>query len=160
MVCGQSQQSPLEAFLRAILRQLVESALALRGTFELVEHLRSSVTHTLDMSAEALKAQILAEVARFNHVFLLIDALDQCPEDAQDIIRHELVQLLQGEPSVVRIMMSQSRPDIPPLQLINCNQEGCVTDPVVLYWHCASCNNGDFHLCQDCFDKGFYCTDR
>ena len=89
--------------------------------------------------------------SNFVRVYLVVDALDEFPEDD----RPKLLTILQNiEPENVSLLVtSRAFDDIGHETKISCNE--CGKDGLALYFHCQTCLN--FDLCQSCRNKGISC---
>ena len=87
----------------------------------------------------------------FVRVYLVVDALDEFPEDD----RPKLLTILQNiEPERVSLLVtSRAFDDIGHEKKITCNE--CGKDGLAFYFHCLTCPN--FDLCQSCRNKGVSC---
>ncbi|KAI9708967.1 MAG: hypothetical protein M1820_003661 [Bogoriella megaspora] len=150
--------SPLDILLRTMLRQLVEAKLQKGLPSIVLKKLRDSATNTIDSSLIAVRSYLLDEMADLERVFFVIDALDQCPESFQTSVREELARLLPKDRVSVLLVQGSSTPV--PAKIIKCGRIPECGNDVVLYWHCVVCRNGNYDLCQICFDQGYYCDDR
>jgi len=146
----------VQAVLRTILRQLIEDELDQGISSALLQDLASSHTHTVDMSPERVNDYTLAEIAKFDAVFVLIDGLDSLDQVTQAALRVEFARL--NTLTHVRLMFIQAPDEVRRPPGIRCNRYQECDGSVVLYWHCKHCSDGDFHLCQACYDEGHHCS--
>ncbi|KAK0877474.1 hypothetical protein LTR48_003888 [Friedmanniomyces endolithicus] len=146
----------VQAVLRTILRQLIEDELDQGISSTLLQDLASSHTHTVDITPERVSDYTLAEVAKFDAVFVLIDGLDSLDQVTQAALRVEFARL--NTLSHVRLMFIQAPDEVRRPPGIRCNRYQECDGSVVLYWHCKHCSDGDFHLCQACYDGGHRCS--
>ncbi|KAK1822459.1 hypothetical protein LTR12_003022 [Friedmanniomyces endolithicus] len=146
----------VQAVLRTILRQLIEDELDQGISSTPLQDLASSHTHTVDITPERVSDYTLAEVAKFDAVFVLIDGLDSLDQVTQAALRVEFARL--NTLSHVRLMFIQAPDEVRRPPGIRCNRYQECDGSVVLYWHCKHCSDGDFHLCQACYDGGHRCS--
>ncbi|KAK1818681.1 hypothetical protein LTR12_006866 [Friedmanniomyces endolithicus] len=146
----------VQAVLRTILRQLIEDELDQGISSALLQDLASSHTHTVDITPERVNDYTLAEVAKFDAVFVLIDGLDSLDQVTQAALRVEFARL--NTLTHVRLMFIQAPDEVRRPPGIRCNRYQECDGSVVLYWHCKHCSDGDFHLCQACYDEGHHCS--
>ena len=93
-------------------------------------------------------------IANFHRVYLLVDALDELPEDNQWMLRRPLEDSL---PDHVRLLItSRAFDDLGTAMKISCNE--CGRNGLGYYVHCQECPK--FDLCKDCRDKGVSCPFR
>ncbi|KAK6419518.1 hypothetical protein LTR81_007340 [Elasticomyces elasticus] len=154
--------SATEAVLRTILRQLIATRLALGLRSDVLEDWKSSGTCTIDASLADIRTHLHAEAAKFKRVFLIVDGLDFLPEAVQESLVAELAGFLKETLGILRLMLVQSRTHWAELEAlkIKCDRSDCDRDEtIVLYWQCPHCNDGDFHLCQACYDEDRHCQD-
>ncbi|KAK4960883.1 hypothetical protein LTR10_001372 [Elasticomyces elasticus] len=136
-------------------------ALGLRS--DVLEDWKSSGTSTIDASLADIRTHLHAEAAKFKRVFLIVDGLDFLPEAVQESLVAELAGFLKESLGILRLMLVQSRTHWAELEAlkIKCDRSDCDRDEtIVLYWQCPHCNDGDFHLCQACYDEDHHCRDR
>ncbi|KAK0334052.1 hypothetical protein LTR02_014303 [Friedmanniomyces endolithicus] len=137
-------------------RSLIEDELDQGIPSALLQDLASSHTHTVDITPERVNDYTLAEVAKFDAVFVLIDGLDSLDQVTQAALRVEFARL--NTLTHVRLMFIQAPDEVRRPPGIRCNRYQECDGSVVLYWHCKHCSDGDFHLCQACYDGGHRCS--
>ena len=154
-------QSREEIVMRSILKQLVQAKIEKNLPSPTLNTLASSVTSSVDVSLDAAKELVHAEVEDLQEVYILVDALDQCPEEAQKKLQIEFTLFLREVPDLkIRLMMVQSAPGLPSAERASCNISECPSQSVILYWHCPHCHEGRYRVCNDCYAKDFRCLDR
>ncbi|KAL9068014.1 MAG: hypothetical protein Q9157_006630 [Trypethelium eluteriae] len=152
-----NEPRPVDTLLRTVLRQLIESKLQQGLSSSVLEKLRASASSTIDSSLPAIRSYILEEIAGFKGVFFVVDGVEQCPESFQGSVADELLKLSSAR---VSILITQSSAKPGNVINIRCSRSECARSSVVLYWRCAVCNEGDYHLCQLCIDHGYHCLDE
>jgi len=88
----------------------------------------------------------------FKRVFIVVDALNESHEDIQVRLSSQLDEVRSSK---VSLMVTQ-RAESDRLK-VGCNI--CGRQPIKIYYHCRTCANGDFDLCQSCKAEGKHCYD-
>lgn len=154
------KQTREEVVLRTILKQLIQAHREKDVPSPALNSWSTSRTDTLDVSLEAMRTLIHAEADAFEEVFVLVDALDQCPEEAQEKLKAEFSRFLEGTSKQIRLLMMQSAPGLPSPDRVSCDISECSSASVILYWHCSECHGGKFRVCQLCYEKEFRCLEK
>ena len=142
--------------LGSLLRQLVQGC-TVEPLSEPVRALFKKSKGELRPGLKDLVGLINQEITtNFERVYLLVDALDELPEDNQWRLRRPLEDSL---PDNVRLLItSRAFDDIAHDKEIICDGDECTRDPQVgldYYFHCQVCDK--FDLCKSCRDKGSSC---
>lgn len=129
---------------------------------------RSSFTRGGYFSPPSLSIFILAKDAAVR-VVIIVDALDEAsPVDVAPQLLHKLHRLPKEHTSV--FLTSQRTEDGRPAFLqIRCSRKAyketlaseeipaCGKIPLKAYYRCHICNDGAFHLCEECMANNHYC---
>ena len=103
---------------------------------------------------EQVRQILLAEIARCNRVYCVVDALDECS------FRQELLsEILNLVPAKLSLLITSRQIDSES-QGDSFNCDICGSTGNVIYYHCGICNDQDFDLCIDCKEKNLWCKDR
>ncbi|KAL6720538.1 hypothetical protein ACLMJK_002462 [Lecanora helva] len=100
-----------------------------------------------------------AEVAFYDRVFIIVDALDEASLDVAPRLLDALQKLSKTSDSHASVMVTSQRTEDspPPDFFIQCDR--CQKKPLQAYYQCQICNDGRFYLCEECLGKGRYCED-
>ncbi|TKA71820.1 hypothetical protein B0A49_06846 [Cryomyces minteri] len=105
------------------------------------------------LALSALRDLLLDEVALFDRVFLLVDALDECTEGFRNWLEDELEEY---RPDNMSIFITSRPFGEQKLGEVGCRT--CKKRPLRIYWHCDNCvDDENFDICQGCRDRGVTC---
>ena len=137
----------------SLLRQLVQGR-NIESLSEPVKTLFEKSQGELRPNVTDLLSLINSEItANYHRVYLLVDALDELPEDDQWMLRRPLENSLTDE---VRLLItSRAYDDIAHPMKVACDGDECNRDKLDYYLHCQVCDK--FDLCMSCRDKGVSC---
>lgn len=108
------------------------------------------------LSLEELEMFLLAEVQRYERVFLVVDGMDECAENTK-IWLEELLK--DSEARNVSTLVTIRSSD-PPTGHIICHNPECRDGPLPFYWHCRSCPSElGMDFCKKCKEAGISCGD-
>jgi len=149
----EKQMQTLVNLLSSLLKQLVEHHNSNRISAEI---------KNLYLKAREARPQIkeIDELLRsslkdFKRVFIVVDALDECPEDLRIELSRRLHAIRSKEVSLMVTQRAESNRT--KLKLLVCDI--CKRHPLQIYYSCTICKTRDFDLCQDCKDRGKNCGD-
>ena len=92
-----------------------------------------------------------------SRVVVIVDALDEAsPLDVAPQLHNALRKFPKDH---INVMMTSQRVEDgpPPTRQNECNL--CGKRPLKVFYRCHTCNDGRFHLCQECIENGLYCED-
>ena len=151
----ESQEQTLENLFGSLLRQLLEHHTPIPQSEDVTELVHGVKTLAGQTKKEKFISILRSEMHNFQRVYIIVDALDQCDEST----RHELeVQLNTLRSDGVSVMITSRHMGIPSTGTITC--DFCVKSNLRIYYHCQICANGNFDLCEDCFDRHKSCKDK
>lgn len=93
----------------------------------------------------------------FMKVYIVVDAFDECLEEAT---RSELLELLQDLCEVNVSLMVTSRPVENKFGSARIDCDDCEMQGLREFYQCTICNGGDFDLCENCVKGGKNCRDE
>ncbi|MCJ1404359.1 hypothetical protein MMC11_007584 [Xylographa trunciseda] len=137
--------------LGSLLKQLIQSQ-ELGPLPDLVKDLYASSKGELHPDDKDIIGILKSELkAKFKRVYLVVDALDEFPEND----RRNLVESLQDIDSerVCLLVTSRDSDDFTHDGTMSCNN--CWRKDLYYFFTCQGCD--DFSLCQSCMDKGIWC---
>jgi ankyrin repeat protein len=97
------------------------------------------------------------EILTYERVYVIVDALDECPSKPRDQLEDELCELQKLQPGQISLMMTAREPE-EKAGVVIC--DNCRAMDLRIYFRCDICNDGDYDLCQRCRDKGVTCRDE
>ena len=137
--------------LGSLLKQLVQGQ-ALGPLPESVKELYASSKGELRPGDADIIGILKSEVeANFKRVYLVVDALDEFPEND----RRDLLNCLRGISSdrMSLLITSRASDDVKHDGTMSCNN--CWRKDLSFFFECKGCH--DFDLCKSCMDKGIWC---
>ncbi|MCJ1413979.1 hypothetical protein MMC32_000304 [Xylographa parallela] len=137
--------------LGSLLKQLIQGQ-ELGPLPDTVKELYASSKGELRPGNTDLIGILKSEVeAKFRRVYLVVEALDEFPEND----RQDLLDSLRGISSerISLLVTSRAFDNITHEGSMSCNN--CWRKDLYLFFVCQGCN--DFTLCKDCMDKGVWC---
>lgn len=150
-----SRQQTLENLFGSLARQLFQDH---PSTFPSAKVAKLMNRMWKDANRPKLKdiiSVLRSEIQKFQRVYLIVDALDECDETT----RHGLeLQLKELQSSKLSVIVTSRCLRVPSNIHIDCN--GCGKENLRLFYHCKICNEGNFDLCQDCVDGQVSCRDE
>jgi len=150
-----SRQQTLENLFGSLARQLFQDHHP--STFPSADVAKLMNRIWKDASRPKLKdiiSVLRSEIQKFQRVYLIVDALDECDETT----RHGLeLQLKELQSSNLSVIVTSRCLRVPSNLHIDC--DGCEKENLRLFYHCKICNEGNFDLCQDCVEGQVSCKD-
>jgi len=150
-----SRQQTLENLFGSLARQLFQDHHP--STFPSADVAKLMNGIWKDASRPKLKdiiSVLRSEIQKFQRVYLIVDALDECDETT----RHGLeLQLKELQSSNLSVIVTSRCLRVPSNLHIDC--DGCEKENLRLFYHCKICNEGNFDLCQDCVEGQVSCKD-
>ncbi len=150
-----SRQQTLENLFGSLARQLFQDHHP--STFPSADVAKLMNRIWKDASRPKLKdiiSVLRSEIQKFQRVYLIVDALDECDETT----RHGLeLQLKELQSSNLSVIVTSRCLRVPSNLHIDC--DGCEKENLWLFYHCKICNEGNFDLCQDCVEGQVSCKD-
>ncbi|PLB48693.1 hypothetical protein P170DRAFT_509439 [Aspergillus steynii IBT 23096] len=105
--------------------------------------------------SEAILKQSFEELLKtHDRVYLIVDGLYQCSEDAVKILKAYPLDLIRKNYNLSILTTSPS--DRQAVNQINCDGCGCREEKLTIYFHCSD-NDHDYDLCLKCKEAGFSC---
>ena len=152
----ESKRQTVNNLLGSLLKQLVQ----VQG-----DHFRSARLRQIWEDSETetppavsdLEEVLHEEIQNYTRVYLIVDALDECPSKVEPL----LMEKLRNLPSEKMSIMVTARPldeAIRTIEEVYCSV--CKRKPLQLYYRCEICDGGTFDLCQSCKDADKHCRDR
>ena len=151
----ESQTQTLENLFGSLIRQFLEHFNSVFERENMADRVYGVETLVGRTKKEKFVTLLRSDLCIYQRVYIVVDALDECNES----IRQELeIQLNALRSDRVSVMITSRYMRTPPLQTIVCDI--CMRENLRIYYYCRICNNGDFHLCEDCFDQHKSCKDN
>ena len=151
----ESQAQTLENLFASLTYQFLKdysSVLRRKNMAELVHGVETRAGQT---QKDKFVSILRSELHNCQRVYVIVDALDECDESN----RHELeIQLNALRSDRVSVMITSRYMRIPSTRTVRC--DFCEKSNLRIYHHCQICANGDFDLCEDCFDQHKSCKDK
>ena len=97
------------------------------------------------------------EILTYERVYVVVDALDECPLKSREQLERELRELQKLQPGKLSLMVTAREPESEAASIFCDN---CGASELRIYFHCDICNDGHFDLCQTCRKKGVTCKDE
>ena len=144
----------LENLFGSLLKQLFQYQASVPG-YSHAKELYQRAMGIAQPSLNEIHRVLSSEIMTYRRVYLVIDALDECPETTRHILESWLLDLRSDKCS----LMIFSRPfqeGFP--AIISCDVCGSLN--LRVYFHCDICFGGNFDLCQSCFEDGVSCKDK
>lgn len=104
-------------------------------------------------SVENIKECIAAILKRFDRVYLILDNVGDYWDDGA----LPLWTVIMGPRFSNLSFLLTTRNYQNPSMTTKCST--CGKSELLVYWHCTTCNEGNFDACQECQDGGFGCQD-
>ena len=145
----------VENLLGGVLRQVVERRSRLLA--ELNELYSTSSNKDVGPKLSDLMQLISAELRFFDRTYIILDALDELPKDADRALLIDKIQNLHGSTK----LMITSRPGLDTLfaqveQDKSCSS--CAGKFSAAFYHCESCTGPQFDICEGCHTGGVLCS--
>ena len=150
-----SLDQTLPNLIGSLLKQLVQfraPAPPSESIKKLWEVTMQKETPDLDELARTLRS----ELESFDRVFLIVDALDECPTD---VVRSKLLEILKDLQETNLSLMITSRPIENKFGPAGCYCDRCGKHDLRYFYHCTICNFGDYDLCEECIKNDEKCLD-
>lgn len=138
----------------SLLKQLVQLRDSAFVSNDLRDLYRKAKRRSAKPRLEQVRQLLLAEIATYDRVYCVVDALDECS------FRQELLsEILKLVPEKLSLLITSRQIDSES-QSYSFNCDICGSTGNVIYYHCDICNNQDFDLCIKCKEKNLWCEDR
>ena len=147
----ESKQQTLNRLLGSLLKQLVQAQGDTVRSAELRKIWKESVSESSPTLVD-LERVLHLDIQTYERVYLVVDALDECPSTVEP----PLMEKLRNMPSEKTSIMVTARPLDEVIQTVVCCSV-CGRKPLQLYYHCTICDSGEFDLCQICKDDKKHC---
>ncbi|KAK4979561.1 hypothetical protein LTR28_003901, partial [Elasticomyces elasticus] len=92
-------------------------------------------------------------IKRYRRCYLVVDGLDECPEQVRWDLEGRLRDLHQT--GKLSIMTTGRLLEAKEGWTFDCDR--CTRKKIQLYWHCVGCGDDGIDVCQDCYEKGERC---
>lgn len=140
--------------LGSLLKQLIQLRDSTYVSNDLRDLYRKAKRRNAKPRLEQVRQILLAEIAKCNRVYCVVDALDECS------FRQELLsEILNLVPEKLSLLITSRQIDGESLGYsFTCDI--CGSTGNVIYYHCGICNDQDFDLCVNCKEKNLWCKDR
>ena len=138
-----------QALLGSLLKQIIQ----LRRSDFVSAKLRQMYDEAAERrpSPKDIRECLVEEIASYERVYLVVDALDECSEKTRLWLLRELPLL---QPDKLSIIITSRNFEPPNKEHVFCNH--CGRRPLKIFYSCGTCL---VDICQDCRDKGFSCND-
>ncbi len=151
----ESEKQTLENLFGSLVRQLISKNPSTSQTAAVGKLMNELGGGASPLKLKEIVEVIRSEIQKFQRVYLVVDALDECDE----ITRHQLeLQLKDLQSGRLSVMITSRYLGIPPVETVNCDV--CEKTDIRIFYHCQVCDDGNFDLCQDCVDNGRSCKDK
>ena len=94
---------------------------------------------------------------REHRVFLVVDALDEAAPNVRPGL-YEMLDALASDKTSILLTSQRPEDDLPATTQVQCDE--CKRIAIKIYSWCPICEEGSYHLCQDCLNKGVHCNNK
>ncbi|KAL8684380.1 MAG: hypothetical protein Q9218_008316, partial [Villophora microphyllina] len=144
----------LTKLVGSLLKQLVQFGDDDLRSAEVRRLFRDAASEAPPLLDDLCKA-LQAEIATFERVILVVDALDEASESLRFDLRDTITRLRKHSMDKLSVMITSRPRDDIGIFTLQCHS--CKKKPLSIAYNCEICNDGDFDLCQECVDKDVHC---
>ncbi len=149
----------LPNLIGSLLKQMIQ----LEENYPIPDDLRKlcQKAKRLGLTPESYVAEVrkilMAELERYDRIYLVVDAFDELPPEQRIVLKRELLKLQPEKLSLV-ITMRPIAGETYAAVLMTC--DSC-NKPIEtkMHFRCNICLKGNYDICIDCVDKGRHCLD-
>ena len=99
---------------------------------------------------------LVTELDRYDRFFIVVDGFDELPARERVALQRELLKLRPEKGSLVITMRPISEQS--GTGTYECNR--CHEENLKMAFRCNICDKGNYDICYDCKQKGFWCMDK
>ena len=150
----QRKDQTMKNLFGSLLKQLLQisrsTPVKLREAWQMAKEIKAQPS--LDTVCKALQS----EVEKYDMIYLVVDALDECPIESRHELLARLRELRKTQPQKLSLLITSRRTDGEDrANIVDCDI--CGAPDFKVYWHCKTCN---LDMCKDCRAKRSICRDE